>query len=140
MKFIRPVVSTLGGMNSRIRDVSRFREVSMIFVRYGFGTLVSGISGSGVENDDSFVSNPKRALEAIQELGPTFIKFGQILSTRPDIMPQEYIDEFQSLQDSAKVLSFTEVEKVLIEEFGNSFPSAGGRSIRDSNKKAIICS
>lgn len=123
MKFIRPVVSTLGGMNSRIRDVSRFREVSVIFVRYGFGALVSGISGSGVENDDSFVSNPKRALEAIQELGPTFIKFGQILSTRPDIMPQEYIDEFQSLQDQAKVLSFHEVEEVLIEEFGSDWKS-----------------
>ena len=79
MKFIRPVLSTLGGMNSRIRDVARFREVSVIFVRYGFGALVSGISGSGIENDASFVSNPKRALKAIQELGPTFIKFGQIL-------------------------------------------------------------
>ena len=123
MKFIRPVLSTLGGMNSRIRDVARFREVSVIFVRYGFGALVSGISGSGIENDASFVSNPKRALKAIQELGPTFIKFGQILSTRPDIMPQEYIDEFQALQDHAKVLSFSQVEKVLIDEFGADWKS-----------------
>ena len=100
-----------------------FEKYPLSFVRYGFGALVSGISGSGVENDASFVSNPKRALEAIQELGPTFIKFGQILSTRPDIMPQEYIDEFQALQDHAKVLSFSQVEQVLIEEFGSEWKS-----------------
>ena len=62
-------------------------------------------------------------MEAIQELGPTFIKFGQILSTRPDIMPQEYIDEFQALQDHAKVLSFSQVEQVLIDEFGPEWKS-----------------
>ena len=121
MKIIRPVVSTVGGVGARIRDMARFRDVAVILIKHGFGILVSGISIPGVSNDPTFISNPIRAVQAIQELGPTFIKFGQILSTRPDLLPPEYIDAFQTLQDNVQPLAFEEVAIVLEQAMQSSW-------------------
>lgn len=55
---------------------------------------------------------------AFEALGPTFIKFGQLLATRPDLIPKDYVDEFKKLQDQVPPLSFAEVEKVLNHHFG----------------------
>jgi predicted unusual protein kinase regulating ubiquinone biosynthesis (AarF/ABC1/UbiB family) len=54
----------------------------------------------------------------LKEMGPTYIKFGQILSTRPDIVPPEYIAALESLQDSVEPFSFADVERIVEEELG----------------------
>jgi ubiquinone biosynthesis protein len=53
----------------------------------------------------------------LEELGPTFVKLGQILSTRPDLVPPEWANEFKKLQDRCQQISFTEIYKVLVLEF-----------------------
>src|SRR5688500_9840615 len=58
----------------------------------------------------------KKFAAALKEMGPTFIKFGQILSTRPDIVPPEYIKELEALQDKVEPFPFTEVERIIEEE------------------------
>jgi ubiquinone biosynthesis protein len=55
---------------------------------------------------------------AFEELGPTFVKFGQLLATRPDLIPGEYADEFKKFHDQVKPLDYSEIEKVLISHFG----------------------
>jgi len=55
---------------------------------------------------------------SLKELGPTYVKFGQVLSTRPDIVPPEYIAALESLQDSVEPFSFAEVERIVQEELG----------------------
>ena len=55
---------------------------------------------------------------ALKKMGPTYIKFGQILSTRPDIVPPEYIVALESLQDSVEPFSFADVERIVEEELG----------------------
>jgi ubiquinone biosynthesis protein len=60
----------------------------------------------------------KRLREALEELGPTFSKLGQVLSTRPDLLPPEFIEELASLQDHVPPLSEAEVVKVMEEELG----------------------
>ena len=55
---------------------------------------------------------------AFEELGPTYIKLGQILSTRPDLIPMEFIQELSKLQDNVPRFSFKQVLKVIDSEFG----------------------
>lgn len=58
---------------------------------------------------------------AFEELGPTFVKLGQLLATRPDLIPEEYVTEFEKLHDNVKPVSFEQIEEVLREEFGTEY-------------------
>ena len=120
MRFVRPVVQTMGNISGTIRDVKRFREVGMILAKYGLGMFASSL---GVGGENSASTNPQKVVLAIQELGPTFIKFGQILSTRPDIVAKDYIDALQKLQDDIDPLDFSELEPMLKEALGAQWGS-----------------
>jgi predicted unusual protein kinase regulating ubiquinone biosynthesis (AarF/ABC1/UbiB family) len=60
----------------------------------------------------------RRLLESMLTLGPTFIKLGQLLSTRPDVLPPEYVEEFEQLQDSVPPADWAEAERVIREDLG----------------------
>ncbi|MBV1817979.1 AarF/ABC1/UbiB kinase family protein [Anaerosalibacter bizertensis] len=83
----------------------RLREIVSVSVKHG---LKGGIN------------NPSQLREALEELGPTFIKIGQILSTRPDILSKEYILELQRLQDDVKPEKFEMVKNAIESELNNS--------------------
>src|SRR5205823_15086839 len=61
-----------------------------------------------------------RLRELLDELGPTFVKFGQLLSTRPDVVPPDIIAELRALQDDVRPFPFEQAERVIVEELGNS--------------------
>ncbi|MCB9641545.1 MAG: AarF/ABC1/UbiB kinase family protein [Myxococcales bacterium] len=63
---------------------------------------------------------PQRLRLAFEELGPTFVKMGQILSTRPDMLPRPYIDEFRKLQDNVGAIPFQDIKEVVEKELGSS--------------------
>ncbi|WP_353894159.1 lipopolysaccharide core heptose(II) kinase RfaY [Proteinivorax hydrogeniformans] len=79
----------------------RFQQIVSVFVKHG---VKDG------------VANPRQIRKAFEELGPTFIKVGQILSTRPDILSPEYINEFQKLQDKVQKLDEDQVKQILEKE------------------------
>jgi ubiquinone biosynthesis protein len=90
---------------------NRYRQISQVLARFGLGFLVGSRLGTAT-------ARPERLRLALEELGPTFIKLGQILSTRVDLLPAEYIDELTKLQDAAPSLPAETVHAILSEELG----------------------
>jgi len=73
-----------------------------VLARHGFGSLLRGaglVSEVGEDESDSEIAWARRVREVLIELGPTFVKLGQVLSVRPDIVPVELMEELQTLQD-----------------------------------------
>ncbi len=113
------------------RDANRFREIVTILARHGFGAFVESMNlkdrwlvNKLVElrnKGEEKLPLEKRALAAIQELGPTFVKLGQILSTRPDIVPPALVAELKTLQDAVPPMTPEEVESQLKAELGENY-------------------
>lgn len=116
MPLVRQVFTRTRQLTSAIKDVGRLREIVGILFNHGFGYLLenSNIPGTAKikarrDADGSSLSAPQRMLAVITELGPTYVKVGQILSTRPDLIPEEFIDAFQTLQDQVAPLPFDDI-------------------------------
>jgi len=97
------------------RLLGRATEIAGIMARHGLKELF-GRSRAGEE--DATRVRARRLRSALEELGPTFAKLGQILSTRPDLLPPEFIEELSTLQDSVPPLTQEEVVQVMEEELG----------------------
>lgn len=97
----------------RKKATIRFQEIVKVFVFYGFGFLVDS-------KKESKKKSPVNLRKAFEELGPTFIKIGQILSTRPDILPEIYINELVKLQDSAPIENFNDIKEVFEKSVGKT--------------------
>src|SRR6478736_4866956 len=97
------------------RRIGRLSEIGRVATRHGFGYLIDRRRG----NDNRHLADRGRRLrEMLDELGPTFVKFGQLLSTRPDVMPPDIIAELRKLQDDVSPIPFTDVRRVVEEELG----------------------
>ncbi len=115
----------------RPRYLRRYRQIVEILADYGFGAFLAQMGMSERFNIPRWwrrrrtipgdeMTNPRRLRRALEDLGPTFIKFGQILSTRSDILPPEYIEELSYLQDEVPPVSWEEARKVVETELGAS--------------------
>ena len=62
--------------------------------------------------------SPSNVRTTLEDLGPTFVKIGQVLSTRPDLIPRNYAEEFTKLKDNVKPMPFEEVQRIIAEELG----------------------
>jgi ubiquinone biosynthesis protein len=95
------------------RRISRLSEIGRVATRHGFGYLIDRRRS----NDDRQLADRGRRLrEMLDELGPTFVKFGQLLSTRPDVMPPDIVAELRKLQDDVTAFPFADVRRVVEEE------------------------
>ena len=122
MAIVRPIVSSVGGLGRSVSDLARLQAVARVLIRHGFGWLVAGIEIPGLPRTPSPVdTTPERTTRMLTELGPTFVKLGQILSTRPDILPDEYCEALTRLQDDVGPLPYAEIEAVLDECLGGGW-------------------
>ena len=114
------------------RSLGRLSEIAQVMVRHGFGyfleahkltDLLPGRSAEArlAESEMTVGSTRGQHLrELLDELGPTFVKFGQLLSTRPDVVPPDVIAELRGLQDDVRPFPFEQAERVIEEDLGNS--------------------
>jgi len=100
-------------------------EIAQVAVKHGFGYFFSRnkltdlLPGQEVSPDGAVASERGQHLrEMLDELGPTFVKFGQLLSTRPDVVPPDIVVELRKLQDDVSPFPFEQVEQVIDEELG----------------------
>jgi ubiquinone biosynthesis protein len=98
------------------RNLGRLSEIAQVAVRHGFGYLVEGRRHSDPTLEGT--ARGRHLRDMLDELGPTFVKFGQLLSTRPDIVPPDIISELRSLQDDVRSFPFAEVERTVQEDLG----------------------
>jgi ubiquinone biosynthesis protein len=115
------------------RNLGRLSEIAQVAVKHGFGyffeshkltDLIPGHKASrlaeGMEEGAAGSPRGQHLRELLDELGPTFVKFGQLLSMRPDVVPPDIITELRSLQDDVRPVPFEQVEDVIEEELGAS--------------------
>lgn len=123
-------IRKIGVMSRTYRHAKRYQEILSVLIKYGFGDLVDAlkikeniqigiekISGKHPERIET-LSRPERVRMALEELGPTFVKLGQILSTRPDLIPLEYVQELSKLQDDVPSFPYDDVREIIKSETG----------------------
>jgi ubiquinone biosynthesis protein len=111
-----------------VRDLERLRQIVGVLVRHGFGELVQragwgaqlGIGKRAPEQDDRAISRGERIRLTLTELGPSFIKLGQIMSTRADVVPIDIIEELKKLQDEVPPVPFEQLKPLVEAELGAS--------------------
>jgi ubiquinone biosynthesis protein len=114
------------------KSLGRLSEIAQVMVRHGFGYFLEAhkltdlLPGRSSETRLAAASingasaRGQHLRDLLDELGPTFVKFGQLLSTRPDVVPPDIIAELRGLQDDVRPFPFEQAERVIVEELGNS--------------------
>ncbi len=117
---------------SVMRDFGRLREIARILMRYGWGDVIKRMGISSTLGRAGSMLQPASSQEvmhldpavrirmAIEELGPTFVKLGQVLATRADIFPPQWVAEFAKLQDNVPPVPFDELLPGLEKSLGQS--------------------
>ena len=118
-------------LNRNIRSIRRYLNIVRVLSTYGFDHVLEmlGLSDMVARSKRAFrhdnvdiarLTAAERMRLALEELGPTFIKLGQLLSTRPDIVPSAFVHEFEKLQDSVPSFSFLELKTQVERELGGA--------------------
>lgn len=125
-------IRKLGAIGRTYRHLNRYHRILRVLFKYGFNDLVdrlhidqyleSGLQMINRKPREQVVrlSRPERLRMVFEELGPTFIKLGQLLSTRPDLIPADFLDELAKLQDDIPPFSLDEVNTIFQEELGRA--------------------
>ncbi len=110
----------------KLQNLRRIRQIFHVLAKYGFGYLTSRLNitffraarfKASEDIDVSSMPVPVRVRKSLEELGPTFVKLGQMLSTRPDLIPLNYCREFESLQDRVPPGDFEDILRQIRAEF-----------------------
>ncbi|MDN5331271.1 MAG: ubiquinone biosynthesis protein [Tepidanaerobacteraceae bacterium] len=115
----------LSQLNTTYLHAKRYREIINVIVKYGFGFLVEKVGFVRLIKREKYrelgrLTAPERVRLMLEELGPTFIKFGQILASRPDLIPQDYIEELKKLHDRIPGVGFESIKRQVEKELGKA--------------------
>lgn len=102
--------------------LKRYRDLAYLLMRYGRADMVDRMNAETAltldEKGEAEGNTPDGLAKELEQLGPTYIKFGQFLSTRSDLLPETYITELTRLQDDVEPFSYAQVEEIVQRELG----------------------
>ena len=104
--------------------LKRYSQIAQLFWRYGRSDLVQqmgideGIDPKELKTGNEGQRTPEQLADDLEAMGPTYVKLGQVLSGRPDLLPEPYVKALARLQDKVKPFSFAEVEEIVASELG----------------------
>lgn len=116
-----------------VKNVQRLRHIVAVFARHGFEDVLDRMDlgrfmpkrfAPSLAEPAEERTTAERLRRALEELGPTFVKLGQLLSSRPDLVPQSFIEELTRLQDNVQIIPFDRVRKVVESELGRRLEEA----------------
>ena len=111
-------------MNLSLRHLQQYKKIVGLLWKYGRSDVVKGM---GIGDDAEVAAltashsgdvSPTELADDLEAMGPTYVKLGQVLASRPDILPPAYIHALSRLHDGVKPFSFTEVEEIVTTELG----------------------
>jgi len=128
MRYSKQGLELRLGYRHTLTHLGRFRHIMAVLSKYGLEEAVESFRSrtwlrlttrkARERIEEPMVSRPQRLRMALEEMGPTFVKFGQMLSGRADLLPPEYLCELSKLQDKVAPMAFRKIEAVLIDELG----------------------
>lgn len=132
MSVLRTLVNSSRALITGAREVARFREIATVFITHGFGWAFAQlklrrelqVDYEGADLTRAALGSPdtgKRLVAAFTELGPTFVKLGQILSTRSDLLPPSVLGPLETLQDNVDPVGFEEIDAQLKRNLGSDY-------------------
>jgi len=107
-----------------LANLGRFKEIILILMKYGFDDLIDRLEIPGAKllkkiyTSEKEMGTAERVRHALEDMGPTFVKFGQIMSLRPDLLPQSFIEELSKLQDEVAPVEMTKIREVVEKNTG----------------------
>jgi ubiquinone biosynthesis protein len=122
------LIETGRTLGKTLKNAARLKTIISVFARHGFENTLERLQLgrfilekiSPNRDDLEKYTIAQRIRMSFEELGPTFVKLGQLLATRPDLVPPSWTQEFSKLHASVQTLPFSTIEQVLIEEFGDT--------------------
>ncbi len=117
--------------------IKRYKEICVLLLKYGRADLVTAIDadesfgGEQLPTTNAKAAPPDQLADDLEAMGPTFVKLGQVLSSRPDLLPEPYLKALSRLQDDVKPFSYEKVEEIVTEELGVRISKAFSRFDRE---------
>lgn len=111
------------------QHLKRYVEIARLFLKYGKSDVVSELALEGLDTGappSPDAPRPEELADDLEKMGPTFVKLGQILSSRADLLPEAYLKALSRLQDNVKPFPYEEVEEVITRELGARISKAFG--------------
>jgi predicted unusual protein kinase regulating ubiquinone biosynthesis (AarF/ABC1/UbiB family) len=114
------------GISLKPEHLKRYKDITLLFMKYGRSDLVKQSGLEAALGDESGLAAPEsettpqaeELADDLEKMGPTFVKLGQLLSTRADLLPPPYLESLARLQDKIEPFSFKEVERIVTSELG----------------------